>query len=94
MLFKTVISVKLGRQTFNEEILVLDKMTTPLLGLPLFIYNKIDLLTSKGMLQMPNMTYQLNAMHEPLTKKKPEKTKKAGKFIGLFVKKKTCLNPP
>ncbi len=91
--FKTVISFELGGQTFNEECLVLDKMNTPLLGLPFFIYNKIDLLTSKGMLQMPNMTYQLNIMRKPLTKENPEKTKQTGKFIGLFVKKKTVLKP-
>ncbi len=88
VLFKTVISFELGGQKFNEEFLVLDKMNTPLLGLPFFIYNKIDLLTSKGMLQMPNMTYQLNTMRKPLTKDKPEKTKQTGKFIGLFVKKR------
>ncbi len=43
------------------------------------------------MLQMPNMTYQLNTMRKPLTKENPEKTKQTGKFIGLFVKKKTVL---
>ncbi len=68
-------------------------MNTPLLGLPFFIYNKIDLLTSKGMLQLPNMTYQLNTMRRPLTKECPAKVKQAGKVISLFVKKKTVLKP-
>ena len=68
-------------------------MNTPLLGLPFFIYNKIDLLTSNGLLQLPNMTYQFNTMRKPLTKECPEKVKQAGKTIGLFVRKKTVLKP-
>ncbi len=77
VLFKTITCVQLGGYTFNEEFLVLEKMNTPLSGLPFFIYKKIDLLTSKGRLQLPNMTYQLNTMRRPITKECPTKVKQA-----------------
>ncbi len=93
VLFKTIISFELGGQPFNDEFLVLEKTNTPLLGLPFFIYNQIDSLTSKGRLQLPNMTYQLNTMRKPLTKECPEKIKQPSKLIGLYTRRKTVLKP-
>ena len=66
-------------------------MNTPLLGLLFSIYIKIESLTSKGMLQLPNMTYQLNTMRKTLTKECLAKVKQAWKVISLLVNKKTVL---
>ncbi len=68
-------------------------MNTPLLGLPFFEYNAINILTSTGMLQLPNMTLQLNSMLKPLQNSNPQKSKSCNKNINLLTKSETTLKP-
>ncbi len=68
-------------------------MNTPLLGAPFFKYNGINILTSTGMLQFPDMTVQVNSMLKPLQQTDPPKSKSTNKNINLFVKNDITLKP-
>ena len=75
VLFKTIIAFNFCGHQFQEEFLVLPEKNTPLLGLQFFKYKGINILTSTGMLQLPNMTVQLNSLLEPLQNPNPPKSR-------------------
>ena len=93
VMFKTIIAFDIDKYQFREEFLVLKDMNTPLLGLPFFKYNGIDILTTTGMLQLPDMTVQLNSMLKPLQNPDPPKSKSCNKNINLFIQTETTLKP-
>ncbi len=68
-------------------------MNTPLLGLPFLKYIGIDILTTTGMLQLPDMTVQLNSMLKPLQNPDPPKCKSCNINIDLFTKTEKTLKP-
>ncbi len=72
---------------------MLKEMKTPLLGLPFFKYNGIDILTTTGMLQLPDMTVQLNSMLKPLQNPDPPKSESCNKNTNLFTKVEITLKP-
>ncbi len=92
-MFKTIITFDIDKYLFQKEFLVLKDMNTPLLGLPFFKYNAIDILTTTGMLQLPDMTVQLNSMLKPLQNPDPPKSKSCNKNINLFIKSEKTLKP-
>ena len=97
VLFSAIISFQINGFTenyhFQEEFLILKEMNTPLLGLPFFKYNGINILTSTGMLQLPDLTVHLNSMLKPLQRTNPPKSKSTNKNINLFVKNDVTLKP-
>ncbi len=92
-MFKTTIAFDIDKYQFQEEILVLKEMNTPLLGLPFFKYNGIDILTTTGMLQLPDMTVQLNSMLNPLQNPDLPKSRSSNNNITLFTKAEITLKP-
>ncbi len=92
-MFKTIIAFDIDKYQFQEEFLVLKETNTPLLGLPFFKCNGIDILNTTGMLQLPDMTVQLNSMLKPLQNPDPPKSKSCNKNINLFTKTEITLKP-
>ncbi len=93
VLFKTIIAFSICGHQFQEEFLVLPEMNTPLLGLPFFKYNGINILTSTRMLQLPNMTVQLNSMLKPLQNPNHQKSRSCYKNRNLLTKTEVTLRP-
>ena len=62
VLGKVLIELKVGLNTYSEEFLVLDQMSTAILGNPFFIKNQIVIDLSKKLLYFPDVTLSLNSI--------------------------------
>ena len=88
VMFKTIIAFDIDKYQYQEEFIVLKEMNTLLLGLPFFKYNGIDILTTTGMPQLPEMTVQLNSMLKPLQNPDPLNQKAATRTLTSLLKLK------
>ncbi len=77
----------------DKEFLVLKQLNTRLLGLSFFKHNGIYILTKTGMLQLPDITVQLNSMLKPFQNRDPPKSKRCNKNNNLFTKADITLKP-
>ena len=62
VLGKVLIELNVGLNTYSEEFLVLDQMSTAILGNPFFIKNQIVIDPSKKLLYFPDVTLSLNSI--------------------------------
>ena len=59
---KVIIELNVGLNTYSEEFLILDQMSTAILGNPFFIKNRIVIDPSKKLLYFPDVTLSLNSI--------------------------------
>ena len=65
VLVKVLIELNVGLNTYSKEFLVLDQMSTAILGNPFFIKNQIVIDPSKKLLYFPDVTLSLNSIGNP-----------------------------
>ena len=62
VLGKVIIDLNVGLNTYSEEFLILDQMSTAILGNPFFIKNRFVIDPSKKLLYFPHITLSLNSI--------------------------------
>ena len=62
VLGKVIIDLNVGLNTYSEEFLILDQMSTAILGNPFFIKSRIVIDPSKKLLYFPDVTLSLNSI--------------------------------